>query len=99
MKLTLTRDIPTEPGFYWYCNFGEHTPTILEVTRCDGKLWAQDEEFCFKVEKQNREKVIKEAKELEMEPVDGFYYGEQLWCRVPNPFLPDGDKPLKPGCY
>lgn len=99
MKLTLTRDIPRKEGFYWYCNFGEHTPTILKVHKSDGRWWAQNEEFTFEISKQNRKKIIKECKELELEPIDGFYHGEELWCYIPNPYLPNGKEQVEPDSY
>jgi hypothetical protein len=99
MKLILTHNIPKEPGFYWYCNFAQHTPTVLEVILHHGQLWAENEELHFKVEKQNRKEILKKCRECGLESLDGFYYSEELWCRVPNPFLPKGKKPLTPNCY
>jgi len=103
MKLTFTYKIPDKPGFYWFCNFGEHTPVVLEVTRdySTKRLWAQNEEFSFEVRETDREKVIKDNAEVGLiEPnEDGYYYGEQLWCYIPNPYLPGGKKQVEPDCY
>lgn len=88
MNLTLTSKLPNKPGYYWYCNFGEHTPTIVEVTK---DFSAQNEEFCFEIK---REKFKRDEKLK----VDGYYYGQELWCYIPNPFLPNG-KQVKPNCY
>lgn len=48
--MQLTKKLPTEPGYYWWTDFGEHTPTILRVTKEGGKLYASNEEYSFKVE-------------------------------------------------
>ncbi len=99
MKLELTSKLPTKPGYYWYCNFGEHTPTVVEVTRDypTQTLWAHNEEFCFQIKKVNLKQVIKENKELEIEKVDGHHPGEEMWCYIPNPFL--GNKQVEPDSY
>ena len=99
MTMELTNKLPDKEGYYYWTNFGEHTPVILEVTRDydTRKLWAQDEEFCFEIKKVNRKKVIAECKELGLEPIDGHYHGEELWCYIPNPFV--GKKQVKPSCY
>ena len=57
MKLKFTRKIPTSPGFYYWTNFGEHTPTILQVKKENDKLYAFNNEFYFEVTKQNRKKI------------------------------------------
>ena len=87
-----THTIPTKPGFYWYTNFGEHTPTVLRVSKdySTGKLYAADEEFAFEV---TQEKFDKDP-ELK---VDGHYYGESMWCAIPVPTL-DG-KQIEADCY
>ena len=97
MKMELTNELPKEPGYYYWTNFGEHTPTIVEVVRNNGKLWAQNEEFCFKIERVNLKKIIAECKKLDIGLIDGHYYGEEMWCRIPYPFL-DG-KQIEPSCY
>ena len=87
-----THALPKKPGFYWWTNFGEHTPTILRVTKDynTDKLYANDEEFSFLVEKE------KFDKDREMK-VDGHYYGEHMWCEITVPTL-DG-KEIKADCY
>lgn len=102
MKLEFTKELPKEEGYYYWTNFGEHTPTILEVKRdyssgvSGGQLWAQNEEFCFKVEKIQ---LKKEDKDSELLNEDGYYHGEELWCRIPDPYLPGGKKQVKSNCY
>ncbi len=99
MKLKLTSKLPTKVGYYWYCNFGEHTPVVLEVTRDheSRKLWAHNEEFCFEIQKVNLKQVIKENQEMEMEKVDGHHHGEELWCYIPNPYVEN--KQVEPDSY
>ena len=99
MKLIMTNKLPDKVGYYWYCNFGEHTPVILEVTKEGNKFYAQDEEFCFEIKKQNLEKLAKENAKYELEMQDGHHYGEELWCYIPNPFLPDGKTQVEPSYY
>lgn len=91
-ELKFTHKLPERPGFYWWTNFGEHTPTIVEVKKHHGsdKLYAFNEEFSFGVEK---EKFDKDPDTLR----DGHYYGEEMWCEIPVPTL-DGKK-IHAGCY
>ena len=54
MKLIFTKKKPTKEGYYYYyCNFGEHTPCVLKVdidySDSNKALWASNEEFCFKI--------------------------------------------------
>jgi restriction endonuclease S subunit len=91
MKFTHT--LPKKPGFYWWTNFGEHTPTVLEVKKDyqTRKLYATDNmEFSFIVKKR------KFDKDPDMK-IDGHYYGEDMWCEIPVPTL-DG-KEVEPDCY
>lgn len=100
IKLVFTKKLPTKPGFYWWTNFGEHTPVVLEVARDyndEGNLWAQNDEFCFRVEKVNIKQIKQENKELDK--IDGYYYCEELWCYIPNPWLPNMTKQVEPSCY
>lgn len=101
MKLIMTRDLPKKPGFYWFCNFGEHTPVVLEVVKdySSGKLYAQNEEFSVEVRHQDLRKIAKECRELGMEKKDGFWHGEHLWCYIPNPYLPGGEIQVEPDSY
>jgi hypothetical protein len=52
-RLEMINTIPDSIGFYWYTDKGEHTPCVLEVTRAKGKLWANNEEFCFQITKKD----------------------------------------------
>ena len=85
-ELKFTHKLPTKPGFYWWTNFGEHTPVVLEVRKYAGtdKLFASNEEFSFEVTKA----VFEKDEELK---TDGHYYGEEMWCEIPVPTM-DGKK-------
>jgi hypothetical protein len=92
--MKFTHKVPDKPGFYWYTNFGEHTPTVLRVTKdySTGKLHAHDGEFDFE--------VPKKAQPFEKDPemkVDGHYYVEEMWCKIEVPTL-DGKK-IEADCY
>lgn len=91
--MKFTHDIPTRPGYYYWTNFGEHTPTVLFVERSGGKLYASGGEFSFPVKKV---KLSKEDKDPEL-MVDGHYYGEEMWCPIEMPTM-DG-KVIEPDCY
>lgn len=89
--MKFTRTLPKKEGYYWWTNFGEHTPTVLEVRKdADGTLWGGNEEFS----------VVVEKPEVNKDPdmmVDGHYYGDEMWCYIPNPIL-DG-KEVEPDSY
>ena len=36
-----TKELPTEPGFYWAWNKFKDNLTVYEVTKDDGELWYQ----------------------------------------------------------
>ena len=82
MKMTFNP--PTGAGYFWWSNFGEHTPTILRVTRSysNAKLYADNGEYSFEV---RPEPEIYTAPQYEDdEPViniDGvdYYYGTSMW--------------------
>lgn len=102
MKLIFTEELPTKPGFYWYCNFGEHTPVVLEVSPdySTKTLWAYNEEFAFEIKPPDPQQDLPLEEEEEDELIEGKYrYGDQLWCYIPNPFLPGGKKQVEPDCY
>ena len=90
--MKFTHKLPTKPGFYWWTNFGEHTPTILRVGRCSvsRKLYAFDEEFHFEVKKAKFDKDPETKR-------DGHYYGEEMWCEIPVPTL-DGNT-IEADCF
>lgn len=90
MKMIMTPELPKEEGYYWWTNFGEHTPCVLEVKRSGKQLYADGGEFGFAITKP------KVDKDPDMK-VDGHFYGEELWCRIPNPII-DG-KEKEPDCY
>jgi hypothetical protein len=90
MKPIFTHKLPDKEGYYWWTNFGEHTPVILEVVLSNGKLWAQNEEFIFEVEEAKYEKDPDMLR-------DGHYYGEEMWAPVELPTL-DG-REVKPSSY
>lgn len=95
--MKFTSRLPKKEGFYWFTNFGEHTPTIVEVKRENGVLYAFNEEFTIRVKKINVKKNKEECLKLEMEPIDGHYYGEQMWCYIPVPTM--HGKKITPDCY
>ena len=97
MKLKFTKKLPESPGYYYWTNFGEHTPTILEVRKINGRLIASNEEFSLVVEKLDMEKVLKDAKEYEFEKIDGHYYGEELWAKIPDVTL--NGEVIKPNSF
>ena len=45
----MTKKIPTKAGYYWWTDFGEHTPCILKVEPVDGGFYASNEEYGFEV--------------------------------------------------
>lgn len=44
--------IPKVEGYYWWTDGGEHTPTILKVTKEGGKFYAENNEYSFEVKKE-----------------------------------------------
>jgi hypothetical protein len=98
--MKFTHKIPTKPGYYWWTNFGEHTPTIVQVTKeyTTGQLYADNGEYSFPIKKIDMKKIIADCKKHDMEPVDGHYYGEQMWSsRIEVPLM-DGKK-IEADCY
>lgn len=108
-KLVFTKDLPTEEGLYWWTNFGEHTPCVLEVKRDyssgGGGLYADNGEYSFRITKPDPQLELplpEEEDEDEWKEKDGkdtYKYGDELWCRIPNPYLPNGKKQVEPDCY
>ena len=104
--MKFSKKLPDKPGFYWYCNFGEHTPVVLEVKKDYSTkgypLYAFNEEFTIKIERGPSKKSLI-ADHVAMfkekpETCDGYLYGEELWCYIPCPTLPNGKK-CSPDCY
>lgn len=90
-----TKQPPKKAGYYWWCNFREHTPTILKVGRSGKELWADNGEYCFEVSKKPAKPYPLEDFESEEEREkmattfggQKFYMGEELWCEIPKPEL------------
>lgn len=107
MKLIFTKELPTEEGFYFWTNFGEHTPTVLEVSKnySDNSLYASNGEYSFKIKKSSPQQelnLIENINEDDIREKDGndcYKYGDELWCKIPNPYLPSGDRQVEPDCY
>jgi hypothetical protein len=81
MKMTIQP--PTKPGYYWWTNFGEHTPTIMNVTKHGRGLYASNGEYEFVVEKEPE--VITEPEDEYDEVVMtidgiGYYHGSCFWA-------------------
>lgn len=102
-KLVFTRNPPDKEGYYYYCNFGEHTPTMVHVKRdySTGELWADNGEFTFEIKKIKKQKAkkIKAEDVVQIDGEDKYCYGDELWCYIPNPFLPNGIVQVEPECY
>ena len=67
--MKMTRKIPKKEGYYWFTNFGEHTPVILYVERNGNGFYASDEEFSFQI-KSDREQLWSE-KPIDLPIIDG----------------------------
>lgn len=57
LSLILTTQPPTEPGYYWWTNYGEHTPCVLSVTKCSRGLYASNGEYDFVVSAENKDEM------------------------------------------
>jgi hypothetical protein len=106
--LVFTKELPTKEGYYWWTNFGEHTPVVLEVVKDysnGGKLYAQNEEFGFPIlppEPQQELSLPEPVDEDEWKEEDGndkYKYGDELWCYIPCPWLPNMSTQTEPDCY
>ena len=91
-----TREPPKKAGHYWWTNFSEHTPTILEVRKYNGRLYAEDIEYSFEVPKKPSEPTpFEDYLDEGEDPEDyatvfggeKFYMGESLWCEISRPEL------------
>ena len=97
MNLEFTYDIPDSPGYYYWTNFGEHTPTILKVERHGDSFYAYNEEYSFTVQPLDMKKVMENVEKYQFEPIDGHYHGEEMWAKIPEVTL-DGQV-IKPNSY
>ena len=75
----LTNKLPDKEGFYWFTDFGEHTPTIVYVKKGPEGFFAENGEFNFLV-------VVPKIDDTE-ERIPGHFEGEELWCFIPNPII------------
>jgi len=89
-ELEFTKNLPDKEGYYWWTNFGEHTPTVLKVSIYGKGFYASNGEYEFEVCKP------KIDKDPEMK-VDGHYFGEEMWCYIEVPTM-DG-KTIEFDCY
>jgi hypothetical protein len=107
MKLKFTRTLPDKPGFYWWTNFGEHTPCVLHVTKdySTGGLYASNGEYEFPISRKGPQLEIPLEEEISEEDIrerdgkDVYGHDDELWCYIPNPWLPNGTKQVEPDCY
>lgn len=84
----MTINPPKGTGYYWWTNGGEHTPTIVEVSRS----CYSDNKMCFS--DGNYLGVVSENPVIRTEPEDEdetpvfthegveYYYGSELWSEV-----------------
>jgi hypothetical protein len=94
MKLIFSHKTPDKEGYYYYTDFGEHTPIILEVKRAsDGSFWAEGGEFGFQIKPQE------EQLEFNYDANGDLPTDKELWCYIPNPYLPGGKVSVKPHSY
>lgn len=106
MKLLFTKTLPDKEGYYWWTNFGEHTPCILRVTKkYDGGFYATNEEFLITIEPPPPQLDLPLDEAIDPDDIrecDGnvvYKYGDELWCYIPPPFLPNEIKQVTPDCY
>jgi len=85
--MKMTPQPPTGTGYFWWTNFGEHTPTIMRVTRSysDNLLYADNGEYSFPIDP--NPELCTEPEDEDDEPVvtiDGvsYYYGSSFWSNV-----------------
>ena len=80
--MKMTPNPPKGEGYFWFCNFCEHTPTILKVERSCGRLYADNGEYNFIVDKQPDVRTEKEYDDEEPSvTIDGidYYSGSCFW--------------------
>jgi len=79
---------PTGEGYYWWTNFGEHTPTIMRVTRShsrDKSLYADNGEYNFPIDSEPNIQTTPEGEDEEpVITIDGvdYYYGTDMWSKA-----------------
>lgn len=107
MKLNFTKSLPDKEGYYWWTNFGEHTPCILRVTKkynSDG-FYAFNEEFSFSIDPPHPQlelsinEPVNDDDIRERDGDDVYKFGDELWCYITPPFLPNYTKQVDPDCY
>jgi len=105
-KLVFTKELPTKEGYYWWTNFGEHTVCILNVEKSGKGFYASNEEYGFAIEPPEPQQELtlpeESADEDEWREADGkdkYKFGDELWCYIPSPWLPNMTKQPEPDCY
>jgi hypothetical protein len=105
MKLKFTKELPIKEGYYWWTNFGEHTPCILRVEKSGDKLWASNEEYSFPIPTKTEQLQLSLQEEIDEDDIrerDGknvYTYSDQLWCYIPDPWLPNETKQVEFDSY
>lgn len=91
--MKMTTQPPTVPGYYWWTNLGEHTPTIMNVVSHGSYLYAGNGEYEFSIDPDAKPVTEPQDPELDDEPlitIDGvdYYYGTEFWAGpIPLPEL------------
>jgi hypothetical protein len=104
-KIVFTKELPTRPGYYYWTNFGEHTPTVVQVRRdhSTSNLWAENDEFSFIIRKKSSQSKLnlfdQQEKCKETDGDDKHNYGDELWAYIPNPWLPNMTKQVELDSY
>ena len=100
--MKMTPQPPTGEGYFWWTNFGEHTPTIMRVKRSyrDKKLYADDGEYSFEIDPEPQVVTKPEDKDEPVIKIDGvdYYYGTCFWSSCIE--LPEiNGEFVLPSCY
>ena len=96
-------DLPTEEGYYYWTNFGEHTPTVMHVREYDGELYATDGEYDFKIEPPEPQLELKldddDFEEDDYTVIGDCKYSpnDELWGKIPMPMI--NGQIFKPSCF
>jgi hypothetical protein len=98
MAIKLTPAKPKKEGYYWWTNFGEHTPTVVEVKKeSDGSLWADNGEYFFQIE-DHKDQLDLFPREVVYEVGRTKYYeGDELWGYIENPQI--GKEQIEPNSF